>query len=245
MEALGINLGYLLIHILSFTIVLVTLRKWAYGPITSMMEKRRKMIAQGLEDAQVAAEARANAERQASQIMADAQAKAAEVVREATERAEAAEREVRVQREAEINKMREQRLAEVEVERNRILGEVRSQVAALAIAATQKLIGENLDEKRQHALVNDFFSGVKSGRVTVLEGQDLAGSSAEVTSALPLTAEEQETVKREVLANIGGAGTVAFRVDPAILGGLVVRVGDRMVDGSVAGQLQNLRQNLQ
>ena len=245
MEALGINLGYLLVHILSFIILFVTLRAWAYRPLLNMMDNRRKMIAQGLEDAQVAADARANAERQAEQIIADAQSKAAEVVREATDRAEAAEREVRVQREAEINKLRDQRLGEVEVERNRILGEVRGQIAALAIAATQKLIGESLDEKRQHALLNDFFSGVKSGRVTVLEGQNLAGASAEVTSALPLTPEEQETVKRDVLANVGGAATVTFRVDPTILGGLVLRVGDRLVDGSVAGQLQNLRQNMQ
>jgi len=245
LEALGINLGYLLVHILSFIILFVTLRAWAYRPLLNMMDNRRKMIAQGLEDAQVAADARANAERQAEQIIADAQSKAAEVVREATDRAEAAEREVRVQREAEINKLRDQRLGEVEVERNRILGEVRGQIAALAIAATQKLIGESLDEKRQHALLNDFFSGVKSGRVTVLEGQNLAGASAEVTSALPLTPEEQETVKRDVLAKVGGAGTVTFRVDPTILGGLVVRVGDRLVDGSVAGQLQNLRQNMQ
>lgn len=245
MEALGINLGYLLIHILSFIILFVTLRAWAYQPLLNMMDNRRKMIAQGLEDAQVAADARANAERQAEQIIADAQSKAAEVVREATDRAEAAEREVRVQREAEINKLRDQRLAEVEVERNRILSEVRGQIAALAISATQKLIGESLDEKRQHALLNDFFSGVKSGRVTVLEGQKLSGASAEITSALPLTPEEQETVKRDVLANVGGAGTVTFRVDPTILGGLVVRVGDRLVDGSVAGQLQNLRQNMQ
>ena len=245
MEALGVNLGYLLIHILSFAILFITLRAWAYQPLLNMMDNRRKMVAQGLEDAQIAAEARANAERQASQIITDAQTKAADVVREATERADAAGQEVRAAQEAEINKMREQRLAEVEVERNRILSEVRGQVAALAISATQKLIGESLDEKRQHVLVNDFFSGVKSGRVTVLEGQNLSGSSAEVTSALPLTAEEQETVKRDVLANIGGAGNVTFRIDPAILGGLVVRVGDRMVDGSVAGQLQNLRQNLQ
>lgn len=245
MDALGINLGYLLVHILSFIILFVTLRAWAYRPLLNMMDNRRKMIAQGLEDAQVAADARANAERQAEQIIAEAQSKAAEVVREATDRAEAAEREVRVQREAEINKLRDQRLGEVEVERNRILSEVRGQIAALAIAATQKLIGESLDDKRQHALLNDFFSGVKSGRVTVLEGQNLAGASAEVTSALPLTPEEQETVKRDVLANVGGAGTVAFRVDPTILGGLVLRVGDRLVDGSVAGQLQNLRQNMQ
>ncbi|MEN8261069.1 MAG: F0F1 ATP synthase subunit delta, partial [Pseudomonadota bacterium] len=33
-----------------------------------------------------------------------------------------------------------------------------------------------------------------------------------------------------------------FRVDPAILGGLVVRVGDKVLDGSVAGQLETMRQ---
>lgn len=245
MEALGINLGYLLIQILTFIIVIVTLRAWAYRPILNMLEKRRQTIAQGLEDAQVAAEARANAERAASQIIAEAQARANEIVREATDRADHAEREVRSQREAEIEKIRNQKMSEIEVERNRILSEIRGQVAALAMTATQKLIGETLDEKRQRALLDDFFSGVKSGKVQVLDGENLAGSSAEVTSALPLTTAEQDTVKQDVLGRIGPAATVSFRVDPTILGGLVVRVGDRVVDGSVAGQLQNLRQSLQ
>ena len=37
---------------------------------------------------------------------------------------------------------------------------------------------------------------------------------------------------------------VSFRVDPAILGGLIVRVDDKVMDGSVAGQLESLRQSL-
>lgn len=245
MDALGLNLGSILIQIVSFVILFVTLRKWAYVPLINMIDKRRQMIAQNLEDAQVAAEARANAEKAASQITAEAQQKANEIIREATERAETAGREVLAQKEAEATRVREQALAEVDVERNRILSEIRGQVAALAIAATQKLIGETLDEKRQHALLNEFFSGVKAGRVTVLEGENLSGSSAEVTSALPLSGEEQEVIKRDVLGKLGGPATVAFRVDPSILGGLVVRVGDQVVDGSVQGQLQGLRQNLQ
>jgi F0F1-type ATP synthase delta subunit len=48
-----------------------------------------------------------------------------------------------------------------------------------------------------------------------------------------------------LLNRVGGAISVSFRVDPSILGGLVVRVGDRVVDGSVSGQLANLRQQLQ
>lgn len=244
MEALGLNLGYVLIQIVSFIILFVTLRAWVYKPLINMLDKRRQMIAQNLEDAQVAAEARANAEKAASQITAEAQQKANEIIREATERAESAGREVLAQKEAEANRLREQALADVEVERNRILSEIRGQVAALAIAATQKLIGDSLDDKRQHALLTEFFSGVKAGRVSVLDSENLSGSSAEVTSALPLTADEQDVVKRDVLGRLGGPATVSFRVDPTILGGLVVRVGDQVVDGSVQGQLQSMRQNL-
>jgi F-type H+-transporting ATPase subunit b len=209
-----------------------------------MLETRRQKIAQGNEDARIAGEARANAEQEAAKIIAEAQAKAAQTIREATERAEAAAKDVHAAAEAEAGKARDAALAEVGEERNRILGDLRGQVAALAIAAAQKLVGETLDEKRQHALINEFFSGVKSGKVVVLEGAEVAGGAAEVTSALPLTAEEQETVKKDVLAKMGKQATVAFRVDPSILGGLVIRVGDKVLDGSVGAQLEGLRQSL-
>ena len=141
-------------------------------------------------------------------------------------------------------KKREETLAEVESERERILGELRGQVGTLAIAAAQKLINASLDEQRQRVLIDEFFSGVKSGQVVVLEGQQVSGASAEVTSALPLTAEEKESVKRDVLAQVGDQATVTFRVNPAILGGLIVRVGDKVLDGSVSGQLESMRQSL-
>lgn len=244
MEALGLNLGYLFVQFFNFLIIFIVLRAWVIGPIINLLERRRKAIAQGLEDARVAAEARANAEREAREIIAKAQAEATQKIREATERAEAAAREVMARAEAEAAKAREAALAEATVERDRILAEVRGQIAALAMAAAQRLIGEALDERRQRALIEEFFSGIKSGKVVVLEGQELSGSSAEVTSALPLTPEEQEAVKRDVLARIGAHSTVAFRVDPSILGGLIIRVGDKVVDGSVAGQLEALRQSL-
>ena len=134
-------------------------------------------------------------------------------------------------------------MTDAEAQRNRILGDLRGQVAALAIAAANKLVGEALDEKKQHALIDDFFSGVKSGKVVVMDDANFKGDSAEVTSALPLSDNEQETVKKSVLDKVGAA-TVAFRVDPSILGGLVIKVGDKVLDGSVAGKLEGLRQTL-
>jgi F-type H+-transporting ATPase subunit b len=244
LEALGLNLGYLFVQFFNFLIIFIVLRAWVIGPIVNLLERRRQAIAQGLEDARVAAEARANAEKEAREILARAQAEATQKIREATERAEIAAREVMARAEAEAAKAREAALAEATLERDRILAEVRGQIAALAMAAAQRLIGEALDERRQRALIEEFFSGVKAGKVVVLEGQELSGSAAEVTSALPLTPEEQEAVKRDILSRIGAHSTVAFRVDPSILGGLIIRVGDKVVDGSVAGQLETLRQSL-
>jgi F-type H+-transporting ATPase subunit b len=243
MEALGINLGLLIVQIIAFIIVFLTLNAWVYKPMLNMMETRKQKIAQGLEDARVAAEARADAQKEADKIRSEAQAEAAKVVREATERAANAGKDVKAAAEAEAAKARESAVAEAEVERNRILGDLRSQVASLAIAAANKLVGEALDEKRQRALLDEFFSGVKSGKIVVLDGSDFKGESAEVTSALPLNKEEEAAVRQDVLSKIG-AKDVSFRVDPAILGGLVIKVGDKILDGSVAGKLEGLRQNL-
>lgn len=239
MEQLGINFGFIIVQIVNFLIMYIVLKKLAFIPIAGTLEQRRETVAKGLEDARVAAEARENAEAEAEKILAQAQTKASEIVREATTRAEEATRDIKTAAEKEAGEVRKQALGDIDQEREQILGEVRGQVAALVMAATQKLIGEALDDKRQRALLDEFFSGVKGGKVTVVEPEK--GESAVVTSALPLTDKEQDTIKKQVLS---GKGEVEFNVDPRILGGLVVRVGDKVLDGSVAGQIDTMRQNL-
>lgn len=244
MDKLGLNLGFLLVQIISFLIIMVVLRAWVFKPLQGSLQKRRETIDKGLEDARIAAEARENAEKDASSILAEAQTSAAQIIREAKEKAEVTARDVKAEVEADIAKSRKNALVEIEHERERVLGEIRNNVASLAIAAAQKLVGEALDEKRQHELVAEFFSGIKDGRISILEGETLTGGAAEVMSALPLTDEEQKTIKGEMLQKLGEKAEVSFNVDPDILGGLIVRVGDKVVDGSVAGQIQNLRNSL-
>lgn len=244
MGALGINLGFFAVQLLNFVIVAIVLTAWAYTPIVNLLEQRKQRIAQGLEDARIASEARANAEKEAQKIIATAQADANKRVAEATERAEKAAADVRSAADAERGRILKTAQEEAALERNRILADLRGQVAALALAAAQKVIGTELDEKRQHGLIQEFFSGIQGGRFTVLEGEQVSGAAAEVTSALPLTDAEQETVRRDVVAKLGGSPAVVFRVDPAILGGVVIRLGDKVVDASVSGRLEGLRANL-
>ncbi len=245
MEGLGINLGYLLVQVFNFLIIFVILVAWMYKPLLNMMQTRRETIARGLEDARIASEARENAEREAEEILAKAQQEAGKIVREATERGEQVRVDIKEAAESEIVKLREDAAADAQQEKEKVLGDLRGQVAALAIAAAQKVIGESLDEKRQRALIDDFFSGVKTGKVVLLEGKSITGTSAEVTSALPLTKKEQETVSKDVIGKLGESATISFRVDPNILGGLVIRIGDKILDGSVSGKLESLSRSLQ
>ena len=68
MEALGnlgINLSYLVVQILNFFIVMLIMSFWAYKPIIKVLDERSAKIAQSLEDAREAEEARANAQSEA------------------------------------------------------------------------------------------------------------------------------------------------------------------------------------
>ena len=65
--------------------------------------------------------------------------------------------------------------------------------------------------------------------------------SAEVTSADKLSPKHLADLKAAIKASVGRDVQLSTRVDPAILGGLVVKVGSRMVDNSLKTKLQNLK----
>jgi len=67
---------------------------------------------------------------------------------------------------------------------------------------------------------------------------------AVVTSAVPLTAEETAAVTARVEAMSGAAVELSSVVDASLIGGLTIRVGDRLLDASVRGRLERLRDQL-
>ena len=244
MAALGLNLGYLLVQMFSFLVMFVVLRAWVYGPVLELLAARREKISKSLEDARKAEELRERTEADASKILAEARAERAKIVADATYQAE--KRAADIIRGAE--KEREDLLTaashEAESKVQGALEELRPQIAAIAIAAAGRIVQGALDDARQHALIDQFFSGVREGKVTILEGEALSGAAAVVTSAITLKDAEKEKIKQALSDKLGGSAKVSFRVDPAILGGIVIRVGDHEVNGSARQTLQQLQESL-
>ena len=67
---------------------------------------------------------------------------------------------------------------------------------------------------------------------------------AQVTSAVPLTESEEESMRAKLAERFGTDLEIQFEVDASLIGGVYLRVGDQVIDGSVAGKLAALRDHL-
>ncbi|MCB2107422.1 MAG: F0F1 ATP synthase subunit delta [Rhodobacteraceae bacterium] len=113
-------------------------------------------------------------------------------------------------------------------------------IAAIAAKAgfnalTVKFLGLVAANRRLFALVGmiDAFLATLARR----RGE----VSAEVTSAVPLSEQQSNALASALKQTVGRAVALSAKVDPAILGGLVVKVGSRMVDSSLKSKLQRLK----
>lgn len=77
-----------------------------------------------------------------------------------------------------------------------------------------------------------------------LAGQGPRRRLARVTTAVPLAAEERERVENALRARFGEGLDFEYSVDESILGGLVARVGDDVIDDSLAAKLAALRESV-
>jgi F-type H+-transporting ATPase subunit delta len=77
-----------------------------------------------------------------------------------------------------------------------------------------------------------------------LDDQRQGITHATATSAAALTPDEVRALTARLEQSTGGRIALDVQVDPSLLGGLVVRVGDRLIDGSVRGRLERLRNQL-
>jgi F-type H+-transporting ATPase subunit delta len=89
----------------------------------------------------------------------------------------------------------------------------------------------------------DLLKDVAAALTQTVSGQR-APIKAEVVSAAELSENEQAQLRKHLADEHGEGLQFTFRVDPAILGGLRVRVGDRLIDTSIASRLTALRESL-
>ena len=155
--------GTVIVELITFLLMLAILARYVYPEIVKLAEARQKTIAEQLT---VAEQARAEAEQRLQEAEAklnDARKTAQSVIDAATKSGEQLRQELKQKAEEESKRTVEAAKKEIEAERERAVQSVRSEVANLVVAATEKVIGETLDDAKHRQLIDRAIAEVAGG----------------------------------------------------------------------------------
>jgi F-type H+-transporting ATPase subunit b len=155
--------GTVIVELITFLIMLAILARYVYPEIVKLAEARQLAIAQQLKEAE---QARADAEqslKDAAAKLDDARKTAQSVIDAASKSGEQLRQELRQKAEEESKRTIEAARKEIEAERERAVQSVRNEVASLVVAATEKVIGETLDDDKHRRLIDKAIQEVASG----------------------------------------------------------------------------------
>jgi F-type H+-transporting ATPase subunit delta len=109
-------------------------------------------------------------------------------------------------------------------------------------ASVARALYDSLQVTLKNEGAEDQFDTVVQSFFDLVRGS--GPREAEVISAVPLERPQQDAIIQQLRAKYGPALDVRFAVDPSILGGLIVRVGDRVLDTSVRSRLSQVQQRM-
>ncbi len=150
----GVNWASFLGQLTTFVILLVLLRLILYKPMLAMLEERKARIAQGLKDADQAAKARAESERQAAAQLKEATAKAESLLEESRKAAERLKSEVMNQTQVEIERVKQAQQDQLAQMKSEMMREVKSEVADLIVTTTKKVLNQELTGAEQKKIAD-------------------------------------------------------------------------------------------
>jgi F-type H+-transporting ATPase subunit b len=149
------NPGLMIWTLVCFAITFLVLRRYAFGPVQTIIDERRKRIREALEEADKArAEARRLLEEHRS-LMQEARGDAEQILAEARHVADAQRERMRQELEADRQRRLEETTKQIEAETRRALEQIRTEVAELALVATGKVTGKVLTDEDHRRLIEE------------------------------------------------------------------------------------------
>ena len=154
---IGVNFWTALFTLLNTLTIFFVARHFLFRPVMKIIKDRQKEIDGMYSDAD-AAKGEANAMRnEYQQKLADAQATSDRIVKEAVARGQSRQEEIIRQAQQEASAIMDKASADIELERKKAINDAKNEISGIAIAIAGKVVGRELNEKDQAALVDHFI----------------------------------------------------------------------------------------
>jgi len=153
-------LGDTIVTLLSFLILMALIKKFAWKPLMKILTDREEMINGSIEKAESAREKAEKQKADANTQLKEVSAKANDILTRA--QAEGTEMQQQIIKEAKEDASRIKLLTqkEIELERKQSLENLRSEIGSLSVDIARKIIGKEINQLDQNALIEKFIEGL-------------------------------------------------------------------------------------
>jgi F-type H+-transporting ATPase subunit b len=149
-----IDIKMIIAQFINFAIVLFVLYKFAYGPMTKLMDERAEKIDKGIKDSEEAHKKLTEITEKEKEVLVEARKQAQEIVSKAEAVAIKNKEEIVVEAKAQAEKILADSAKKIEQEKNQMMQDVKAQVAQLIVSATGKIIDSKIDAEKDKELIN-------------------------------------------------------------------------------------------
>lgn len=160
----GFNVGDMLAQLIIFIVLLVLLKKFAWGPIMNMMKERETHIASEIETAEKNRQEAERMAKEAQEELKNTRNEAQQIIENAKQTAKEQEQAILQSARAEAERLKESALQEIQQEKENAVQALQDQVAALSVKIASKVIEKELSEQDQEKLINEYLKEVGEGQ---------------------------------------------------------------------------------
>lgn len=161
LDQFGLNPLLLAAQIVNFLVLLYILKRFLYKPLLKVLEERKKIIVESLQNAQEIEERLNKITEEREKRLTEASKEAKTVVEDATKASQAIVAQAHEKASVETQKMLKKAQEAMNLEREQLHDEIRSELASLVISSLEKVTGKVLSEKDQKELVEKSLRGIK------------------------------------------------------------------------------------
>ena len=152
--------GTLFWSVITFVLLLLVLKKVAWGPIISALESRETEINEALKNAEKARDNTEKASQEYNDLISKARSESQQVLSESKISAEKIRQDIKENAENEAKNILENAKNQINAEREKAIQEIKSVVVDFSLQAASKVIEKNLDSKDNLKIIDDAIEGI-------------------------------------------------------------------------------------
>ncbi|WP_458411670.1 F0F1 ATP synthase subunit B [Schinkia sp. CFF1] len=162
--ASGINVGDIVYQLVAFIVLLLLLRKYAFGPLMGIMKQREEHISNEIDAAEKSRKEAEKFAAQQAEALKAARQDAQELIESAKKLGEQQQKDIVEAAKVEATRLKDAAVKEIQQEKDQAIAALREQVASLSVLIASKVIEKELSEQDQQKLIDEYIKEVGEAR---------------------------------------------------------------------------------